>query len=106
MKLEVGNKLKTVFAKTKLGFKKHSAEILIAGGVTGVVVSAVLACVATTKVGKHVNDAKEKIKVIHKERTRKRAYLCIFENWRKNYRIICTCYYSRWLVLNKHHRIE
>ena len=63
MKLEVGNKLKTVFAKTKLGFKKHSAEILIAGGVTGVVVSAVLACVATTKVGKHVNDAKEKIKV-------------------------------------------
>ena len=68
MKLEVGNKLKTVFAKTKLGFKKHSAEILIAGGVTGVVVSAVLACVATTKVGKHVNDAKEKIKVIHKKK--------------------------------------
>lgn len=70
MKLEVGNKLKTVFAKTKLGFKKHSAEILIAGGVTGVVVSAVLACVATTKVGKHVNDAKEKIKVIHKKKSR------------------------------------
>lgn len=68
MKLEVGNKLKTVFAKTKLGFKKHSAEILIAGGVTGVVVSAVLACFATTKVGKHVNDAKEKIKAIHEKK--------------------------------------
>lgn len=68
MKLEVGNKLKTVFAKTKLSFKKHSAEILIAGGVTGVVVSAVLACVATTKVGKHVNNAKEKIKVIHEKK--------------------------------------
>lgn len=68
MKLEVTNKLKTVFTKTKLGFKKHSPEILIAGGVIGVVTSAVLACVATTKVGKHVKDAKEKIEVIHKKK--------------------------------------
>lgn len=68
MKLEVANKLKNTFTKAKLSFKKHSPEILIAGGVIGVITSAVLACVATTKVGKVVNNAKEKIKVVHEKK--------------------------------------
>lgn len=68
MKIEVANKLKNAFSKAKLGFKKHSPEILIAGGVTGVITSAVLACIATTKVGKYVGAAKEKIEVVHKKK--------------------------------------
>ena len=75
MKIEVTDKLKTFFTKMKLGFKAHSPEILIAGGVAGVVTSAVLACVATTKVGKVVNTAKEKIEIIHQKKDdEKEAY--------------------------------
>lgn len=67
MKLEVMNKLKTTFMKTKVSLKKHSPEIFIACGITGVVVSAVLACVATTKVKDVTDNAKRKIEDVHKK---------------------------------------
>lgn len=48
------------------GLKKHSPEILVIAGVTGVVVSAVMACKATTKVETIVKKTKEDVDVIHK----------------------------------------
>lgn len=51
----------------KVGFKlkKHSPEILVVTGVVGVVVSAVMACKATTKVSAIVDKAKLDINDIH-----------------------------------------
>lgn len=51
----------------KVGFtlKKHSPEILVIAGVTGTVVSAVLACKATTKVGEVLDEAKVNVEKIH-----------------------------------------
>lgn len=51
----------------KVGFqlKKHSPEILVVAGVVGTVVSAVMACKATTKASTIVNSAKEDIDAIH-----------------------------------------
>lgn len=46
--------------------RKHSPEILIAAGIAGTVVSAVMACKATTKVGKLLDKTKETLDVIHK----------------------------------------
>lgn len=50
-----------------VGFKlkKHSPEILVIGGVIGTVVSAVMACKATTKVSEIMEDCKEQIDTIH-----------------------------------------
>lgn len=51
----------------KVGFKlqKKSPEILVGLGIVGVITSAVLACKATTKAGKIVEDAKDAIDTIH-----------------------------------------
>lgn len=51
----------------KLGFqlKKHSPEILVVAGVVGTVVSAVMACKATTKVGAILENSKDVIDSIH-----------------------------------------
>ena len=51
----------------KLGFKlqKHSPEILLAAGVVGTVVSAVMACKATTKLSSVLEPAKEELGKIH-----------------------------------------
>ena len=63
------NKLVTSVARSfsKVGFKlkKHSPEILVIGGVIGVVGSTVLACRATTKVSAVLDKAKEEIDTIH-----------------------------------------
>ena len=50
-----------------MGFKlrKHSPEILVVAGVVGTVVSAVMACKATTKVSAILEDTKEEIDLIH-----------------------------------------
>ena len=50
-------------AGTKM--KKHSPEILVAAGIAGIVVSAVTACIATTKVDGIMTETKEKIEKIH-----------------------------------------
>ena len=53
------------FSKIGLQLKKHSPEILIATGVVGTVVSAVMACKATMKVNEVVSELKELIEKIH-----------------------------------------
>lgn len=52
---------------TKVGFqlKKHSPEILVVAGVVGTVVSAVMACKATTKVSEILDSSKDCIDSIH-----------------------------------------
>ena len=51
----------------RVGFqiKKHSPEILLVTGITGVVTSAVMACKATTKVDTIVEETKKSIDMIH-----------------------------------------
>ena len=53
------------FHKVGFSMKKHSPEILVVTGVVGVVVSAVMACKATTKVSGIVEKAKKDINDIH-----------------------------------------
>lgn len=51
----------------KIGFqlKKHSPEILVTVGVVGTVASAVMACKASTKLSKVMDESKEQINQIH-----------------------------------------
>lgn len=51
----------------KVGFqlKKHSPEIMVFAGVAGTVVSAVMACKATTKVGEVIEDTKNQVDQVH-----------------------------------------
>ena len=53
------------FGKMGFAIKKHSPEILVVGGVIGVVGSTILACRATTKVSEVLDKAKEEIETIH-----------------------------------------
>lgn len=53
-------------SKLSIKLKKHSPEILIVAGVVGTVVSAVLACRATTKVNDILEKTKEDVEAIHK----------------------------------------
>lgn len=61
--------MKTVNAKTrKIGIKlkKHSPEILLVAGLGGAVVSAVIACKATTKLSTIMEESKNNLEAIHK----------------------------------------
>lgn len=62
---EFKNKVTRTFGDVKLKFKKHSPEILVVTGVIGVVGAAVLACRATTKASKIVEQAKEDLETIN-----------------------------------------
>lgn len=53
------------FGKAALQLKKHSPEILVVAGCVGGVVSAVMACKATTKAGDILNETKKTLDVIH-----------------------------------------
>jgi hypothetical protein len=53
------------FSKATLQLKKHSPEILVVAGVIGTVTSAVLACRATTKASKILEETKETLDIIH-----------------------------------------
>lgn len=59
------NNLTRTFTRVGFQFKKHSPEILVVAGVAGTVVSAVMACKATTKINFILEEAKEKIEVVH-----------------------------------------
>ena len=63
------NELTTVATRAfhKAGFqlKKHSPEILVVAGVVGTVVSAVMACKASTKVNFVLEETKEQVDIIH-----------------------------------------
>lgn len=54
-------------AACRVGFalKKHSPEIFTVVGIVGVVASGVMACKATTKVDKVIDESKEKIECVH-----------------------------------------
>ena len=66
MKTELVNKTSRAFHRFGLKLKKHSPEILIAGGVVGVVASTVMACKATTKLNDILDTCKEDTERIHK----------------------------------------
>ncbi len=53
------------FSKAGLKLRKHSPEILVVTGVVGTVVSTVLACKATTKVGAILEDTKAQLDEVH-----------------------------------------
>jgi hypothetical protein len=53
------------FHKAGFQLKKHSPEILVVTGVVGTVVSAVMACKATTKVNFILEETKSQVDVIH-----------------------------------------
>ena len=64
-KNEIMTKMTRTLNRTGLKLKKHSPEILLAAGVVGVVTSGVMACKATLKVEEIIDDAKNKIDMIH-----------------------------------------
>ena len=64
-KNEIMKSVNGVINKTTMTLKKHSPEILVVTGVVGAVASAVIACKATTKVGKITEEAKDMIDSIH-----------------------------------------
>ena len=59
---ELAEKMSRNFGKLKLGFIKHSPEILMVTGIVGMAASAVLACKATTKLDSIISKAKNDIK--------------------------------------------
>lgn len=65
-KTEIMNKATKAFYKVGFTLKKHSPEILVVAGVVGTVVSAVLACRATTKVSEIMTDTKIDVDAVHK----------------------------------------
>lgn len=64
-KTEIMKSVSSVANKTVMKLKKDSPEILVVAGVVGAVASAVIACKATTKVGKITEEAKDMIDAIH-----------------------------------------
>ena len=59
------NKMTRTIHKAGFQIKKHSPEILVVTGIVGVVTSTVMACKATTKVGKIADEHKEQIEAVH-----------------------------------------
>lgn len=59
-------KASRTFCKAGLKLKKHSPEILVVGGVVGLVTSGVMACKATTKLSAILDDSKEQIELFDK----------------------------------------
>lgn len=64
-KTEIIKSVNGVVSKTVMKLKKHSPEILVVAGVAGAVVSAVVACKATTKVSAIIEETKDTLDVIH-----------------------------------------
>ena len=62
---DLTNVASRAFHKAGFQLKKHSPEILVVTGVVGTVVSAVMACKATTKLHAVLDDTKEKIDMYH-----------------------------------------
>lgn len=62
---ELATSATRAFHKAGFQLKKHSPEILVITGVVGGIVSAVMACKATTKVNSVIEKAKEDIDAIH-----------------------------------------
>ena len=65
MKKEILNKVGRLTKHVNLKIKKYSPEILMGLGIVGTVASTVLACKATTKVGKIIESKNEQIEQVH-----------------------------------------
>lgn len=64
-KTEIMKSVNGVTSKAVMKLKKHSSEILVVAGIAGTVVSAVLACRATTKVAEILDETKGTLDTIH-----------------------------------------
>ena len=64
-KTEIMKSMNGVASKAVMKLKKHSPEILVVAGIAGTVVSAVLACKATTKVAEILDETKGTLDTIH-----------------------------------------
>lgn len=64
-KTEIMKSVNGVASKTVMKLKKHSPEILVVAGIAGTVVSAVLACKATTKVAEILDETEGTLDTIH-----------------------------------------
>lgn len=73
-KTEIMNSISRSFHGVGLQFKKHSPEILVTAGIVGGVVSAVLACKATTKLSGVLDTAKKNIDDVHSVTENPEAY--------------------------------
>lgn len=65
MKTELMTKASRLVGKAGLQLKKHSPEILMVTGIVGTVASTVLACKATTKVSKIMEEKNQTVESIH-----------------------------------------
>lgn len=63
--MKIKDTITKTFGKIKLGFVRHSPEILVVAGVAGVVASAVIACKATTKLNDILEQTKNDVDKIH-----------------------------------------
>ena len=64
-KTEIMKSVNGVASKTVMKLKRHSPEILVVAGIAGTVVSAILACKATTKVAEILDETKGTLDTIH-----------------------------------------
>lgn len=64
-KTEIMKSVNGVTSKAVMKLKKHSPEILVVAGIAGTVISAVLACKATTKVAEILDETKGTLDTIH-----------------------------------------
>ena len=64
-KTEIMKSANGVASKAVMKLKKHSPEILVVAGIAGTVVSAVIACKATTKVAEILDETKGTLDTIH-----------------------------------------
>lgn len=64
-KTEIMKSVNGMASETVMKLKKHSPEILVVAGIAGTVVSAVLACKATTKVAEILDETKGTLDTIH-----------------------------------------
>ena len=64
-KTEIMKSISGIASKSVMKLKKHSPEILVVAGIAGTVVSAVIACKATTKVGAILDETKGTLDTIH-----------------------------------------
>lgn len=65
MKNEIMTKASRLINNAGLQIKKHSPEICLVVGIAGTVASTVMACKATTKVGKIMEETKNTVDIIH-----------------------------------------
>ena len=68
-KFEFMNNMTRTFHKVGFQLKKHSPEIMLVAGVAGTVTSAVMACKATTKVSKILEETKSEVNQVHEALT-------------------------------------